>query len=137
MLLAWRGDDNETSSLLKPLARGFRRVTVHGQSMVPGLLPGDRLLVVPVRRLRPGQVVAVPDPRHPARLLVKRVAAVDRSGARVTVLGDNPPASTDSRDFGPVPRASVVGRAVYRYAPAGRAGRLPAAWRRRGGGHLR
>lgn len=105
---------------------GCRRVMVHGRSMAPGLLPGDRLLVVPVRRFRVGQVVAVPDPRHPARLLVKRVAAVDAAGATVTVLGDNPELSTDSRDFGPVPRASVVGRAIYRYAPPARAGPIPA-----------
>jgi hypothetical protein len=42
---------------------------------------------------------------------------VKASAAGLTVRGDNPSASTDSRDFGPVPAASVRGRVVYRYAP--------------------
>jgi nickel-type superoxide dismutase maturation protease len=101
-----------------------RRVAVRGASMVPALWPDDRLVLIPAWRLRQGDVVAVADPRRTDRLLVKRVARVDRQAGLVTVLGDNPDASTDSRHFGPVPRRSVVGRAVYRYAPAGRAGRL-------------
>jgi len=64
--------------------------------------------------------VAVSDPRRPARLMVKRVAAVDVGV--VTVAGDDPSASTDSRQFGPVPRALVRGRVVYRYAPPDRVG---------------
>ena len=90
--------------------------------MLPRLEPGDRLVLLPLRRVRPGMVVALPEPGDPGRVLVKRVAAVD--GDRVTVLGDNPAASTDSRTFGPVPAAALLGRAVYRYAPLPRAGRL-------------
>ena len=101
-----------------------RRVVVHGASMSPTLEPGDRLLLAPAWRPRTGQLVAVRDPRDPSRLLVKRVAAVDRRNQRVTVVGDNPGASTDSRVFGPVARRAVVGRVVYRYAPPGRAGRV-------------
>jgi nickel-type superoxide dismutase maturation protease len=101
-----------------------RRIAVHGDSMVPSLQPGDRLLLVPAWGLRKGEVIAVRDPRDPDRLLVKRVSAIDRRASLVTVLGDNPGASTDSRAFGPVARRSVAGRVVYRYAPAARAGRL-------------
>ena len=97
-----------------------RRVVVEGRSMEPGLSPGDRLLVTRATRVRPGDVVAVRDPRHGARLLVKRVAAV--LGDEVVLRGDNPEASTDSRHFGAVPSASVVGRAVRCYAPPWRAG---------------
>src|SRR5436305_1226061 len=76
----------------------LRRVTVHGDSMRPALEPGDRLLVVGFLRPRPGDVVAVVDPRDAGRVLVKRVAAVDASGGGlITVLGDFPEASTDSR----------------------------------------
>jgi signal peptidase I len=54
--------------------------------------------------------------------MVKRVALVD--GDTVTLLGDNPDRSTDSRAFGPVNRERVRGRAVYRYWPVDRRGRL-------------
>lgn len=97
-----------------------RRVAVEGDSMRPTLVPGDRVLAVRGRRARPGALVVVRDPRSAARLLVKRVVEV---GPRGHVLaGDNRAASTDSRAFGPVP--SVWGRAVFRYFPAERAGRL-------------
>ena len=109
----------------------LRRVEVRGGSMSPALLPGDRLVVVarpwsPPRWPRPGEVVAVRDPREPSRVLIKRVIAVDRPRGTIEVAGDAPDTSTDSRQFGPVPRASVVGRAVYRYAPVGRSG--PGPW---------
>ena len=61
-----------------------RRVVVHGASMLPTLRPDDRLLLVPAWRPRTGQLVAVRDPRARGRLLVKRVAAVDRRGGLVT-----------------------------------------------------
>jgi nickel-type superoxide dismutase maturation protease len=100
--------------------------------MTPTLLPGDRLLVAAgparwARRPAVGSVVAVRDPRRPDRILVKRVAAVDGAAGTCTVAGDNPPASTDSRQFGPVPLAGVVGRVVYRYGPPGRTGPLDRA----------
>jgi len=105
--------------------------------MAPALLPGDCLVVIKpappglaaffsrAPGLKPGEVVAVRDPRHPGRVLVKRVSSVDRDGATLEVLGDAGQASTDSRTFGPVPMSSVLGRAVYRYAPPGRTGRGP------------
>jgi len=97
-----------------------RRVTVEGMSMEPTLAPGDRLLVVRSTHPRPGDLVVVRPPGDARRVLVKRVSAV--LGDEVVVRGDNPEASTDSRDFGPVPRQAVVGRVVRRYAPAWRAG---------------
>ena len=112
-------------------SRVLRRVEVTGASMAPTFRPGDRLLVWTGSSRRPpwlsvGDVVAVADPRDPGRILVKRVAAVDPVSATLDVLGDDPGASTDSRHFGPVPMASVVGRAVYRYAPRDRTG--PGPW---------
>ena len=102
----------------------LRRVAVHGDSMRPALEPGDRLLVLrsPRWRPRPGDVVAVVDPRDRERVMVKRVAAVDETG--VTVLGDHTDASTDSRAFGAVDAELVLGRAIYRYWPEQRRGRL-------------
>ncbi len=102
-------------------ARRLGRVAVTGGSMRPALEPGDRLLLVRRCSYRPGAVVAVPDPRAPERLLVKRVERVLPDG-RLEVLGDDPSASTDSRAFGPVDPALVRGRAVWRYAPPERTG---------------
>jgi len=70
-------------------------------------------------------VVALRDPRDGDRVVVKRVASIDRAAGTLEVLGDAPGASTDSREFGPVPLASVVGRAVHRYGPPGRSGPVP------------
>ncbi len=102
--------------------RPLTRVQVHGDSMRPTLEPGDRLLVLRGAPLRVGDVVAVGDPRAPARTLVKRVAA--RGPAGMTVLGDNAGASTDSRTLGPLAPDAVRGRAVYRYFPDSRRGLL-------------
>jgi nickel-type superoxide dismutase maturation protease len=91
--------------------------------MIPTLLPGDRLLVVG-RRFATGDLVALRDPREPGRVIVKRVVSVDATAGAVVVAGDNPAASTDSRQFGPVPPELVLGRARWRYLPKGRRGRL-------------
>jgi len=103
-------------------ACGALRVEVDGPSMLPELAPGDRLLVARARRLRAGDLVVVRDPDEPPRLLVKRVVAT--GGAGVEVAGDNPGASRDSRHFGPVAPALVLGRPWYRYAPEAARGLL-------------
>ena len=102
------------------------RLEVTGESMVPTLQPGDRLIVVrgigPLRpAIRVGDLVAVPDPRLPQRTLVKRVMAVEAGG--VVVEGDNETASTDSRHFGPVAAGTLLGKVIYRYHPEERRGR--------------
>lgn len=105
--------------------RRSERAEVHGDSMVPALEPGDRLLIWHTKRLKTGDVVAAGDPRDPGRTLLKRAAAFEDGG--IYLLGDNERRSTDSRHFGPVPWRLVRGKAVYRYAPRQRTGRLPAA----------
>ncbi len=100
----------------------LRRVEVVGPSMMPTLQPGDRLLLAGVRQPRAGDIVALVDPREPSRILVKRVLSV--SDQMVEVGGDNPTESTGSETFGAVPARSLHGRAIYRYAPPTRVGRV-------------
>jgi nickel-type superoxide dismutase maturation protease len=103
-------------------------VEVRGASMAPSLLPGDRLLVeshsYQGRAPRPGEVVLAADPREPARELIKRVASIDDAASSVELRGDAPEASTDSRAFGAIPLSAIRWRAVFRYWPPQRAGRL-------------
>jgi nickel-type superoxide dismutase maturation protease len=98
-----------------------RLVVVDGESMCPTLEPGDRVLVLSLRA-RVGDVIALRDPRRPERIIVKRVHAIVEGA--LDVRGDNEAASTDSRTFGVVAPRAVLGRVVYRYAPAARAGRV-------------
>jgi signal peptidase I len=38
------------------------------------------------------------------------------------VMGDNRPRSSDSREFGPIPISSIVGKVIYRYFPPNKVG---------------
>jgi signal peptidase I len=118
---------------LVALRAGLVVVRVRGESMVPLLRPGDQAVVLRRRflpALRPGHLVVCrypgpPWPRPPgaAPYLVKRVAGVPggsmavvgRSGrvpaGHVVLLGTHEP-SYDSRQFGPVPAAAVLGRVL-------------------------
>ncbi|MDE3064115.1 MAG: S26 family signal peptidase [Acidobacteriota bacterium] len=90
-----------------PLELVVRRLVVEGPSMAPTYREGERLTALRRwRRVRVGDVVVVADPREPSRWLLKRCVA--RSGRQIELRGDNPLASTDSRDFGPVAAASVA-----------------------------
>jgi len=89
------------------------RVAVAERSMEPALRPGDWLLVLRTRRVRPGQVVIARYPGKPDMLLVKR-ATRRIPGEGWWLASDNPAAgAVDSRRFGPVP--VLEGRVVLRY----------------------
>ena len=92
--------------------------------MQPALRPGDHLLVLgwPISARR-GDIVVLRDPEAPSTHLVKRVVGDDSAG-QLVVAGDSPNVSRDSRHFGPVPARFIVGKAVYRYRPPERRGRL-------------
>jgi nickel-type superoxide dismutase maturation protease len=91
--------------------------------MEPALRAGDWIVVRDLSRPpRVGEIVLVRDPRDPGNLMLKRVAEV--ADGACTVLGDRAEESTDSRTFGPVPLANVLGRALFRYGPIGRIGWL-------------
>jgi nickel-type superoxide dismutase maturation protease len=91
--------------------------------MEPALRAGDWIVVSSLwRPPRIGAIVLVRDPRDRENLMLKRVAAV--GDGTCTLLGDRAEESTDSRTFGPVPLANVLGRAVFRYGPITRMGWL-------------
>jgi len=91
------------------------RYRVDGDSMLPNLSPGDFVLVnlnafqdeLPVS----GDVIVA---RHPYRskVLIKRVSEVVEDG--VMIVGDNLETSTDSRSFGRLTFAAIVGRVTSR-----------------------
>ena len=114
--------------------------------MLPGIEPGDWLLVDPMTRRwpRPGSIVVFNEPDS-GTLAIKRVRA--RSGERVPFNGGyialrpdeawlqadasvdlavragfGPP--IDSDRFGPVPVDLLVGRVWFRYGPMLRLGRI-------------
>lgn len=126
--------------------RGPWRVVVSESSMAPTIQPGDWLLVDPTvaRWPRRGSIVVFREPDSDL-LAIKRVAAgpgdrVDLDDGHLILgndeawlLSDAPVAALltigagrpiDSRRYGPVPVAALVGRAWFRYGPAPRIGRL-------------
>lgn len=110
-----------------------RRVVVRGPSMSPALLPGERVLFDRLayrdEAPRRGDVVLAQHPTQTRKRIVKRVAG--GPGETVTVdartwelgadewllLGDAAEMSTDGRDFGPVGRGAILGRAWMVYWP--------------------
>jgi len=115
---------------LLTLRRRLLVVTVHGVSMEPTYVAGDRLLVRRSRleRVRTGQIVVVQGgpgkPGDPtAGRLVKRAVAVPGDPVpphipvadpvvppgNLLVLGDNPARSNDSRRLGYIPADALIG----------------------------
>ena len=91
------------------------RYRVHGSSMEPTLHSGQSVLINPrAYKNKPpdrGEVILLQLPgSDPAQVIVKRVHAV--SDESVVVRGDHTAASTDSRHFGPVPHALILGQVV-------------------------
>jgi NADPH:quinone reductase-like Zn-dependent oxidoreductase len=97
---------------------------VRGQSMQPTLRPGDRLLVRYGGRPRAGRLAVVRLPHRP--IGVKRVRRRVSDGW--DVRSDNTLQGSDSRVFGPVPDADVIGVVLCRIWPP-RLGRRTAARR--------
>lgn len=113
-----------------------KRFVVRGESMMPAILPGERVLVdtlayrweLPQR----DDIVLANHPERPGLVMLKRIAAVqddEVQGRRLNedeywLLGDTPEFSTDSRELGPVRKRDLVGRAWWVYWPANAVRRL-------------
>jgi nickel-type superoxide dismutase maturation protease len=101
------------------------RVAVEGDSMEPAFRAGDWFVATRRGAVRPGAVVVVAHPSRPGFELIKRVrhgpgdlspAGVALGEDQYWIEGDRPERSTDSRQFGPVPRGSIRGVVRWRYA---------------------
>ncbi len=100
--------------------------------MAPTLAPGDWALVVTPTRYGHDDVVVVEHPGRPGYEMVKRIVGVpgDAIGERVLapdeywVEGDYEPASTDSRQFGPVREEGLKAKVLLVYWPADRRRRV-------------
>ncbi|WP_405426718.1 S26 family signal peptidase [Micromonospora sp. NBC_00617] len=127
--------------------RRFLVVNVAGDSMVPSLVHGDRLLVRRTHRLRAGDIVVAHHQEGGQRVvaagspasawLVKRIAALPGDtvpqavvpavgdlvrhvpAGMAVLLGDHPD-SVDSRRWGFVPLRDIEGVMVRRLGPGGR-----------------
>jgi len=104
---------------------GRRRLfQVEGDSMIPALQPKQRLLV----KLRPrdgqspspGTVVVCHHPSDINLVITKRVW--QSKDGWLELRGDNPAASTDSRQFGKVSLERVIGEVTAVIPPTGRPG---------------
>ena len=107
-----------------------RRAVVRGESMLPALLPGERILFdVLAYRIDPpraGDIVLATHLGRPGITMIKRVAGApgDEIEGRTLaageywLLGDTPAFSTDSRELGPFRRADIAGRAWLVYWPS-------------------
>ena len=93
----------------------FTRIRVIGPSMEPAVRNGDWWLVRRTGSVAPGDVVLLVHPNRPDAQVVKRLSWRGSDGW--WVLGDNPDASEDSRQFGAVPDGNIIGRLAWRYHP--------------------
>ena len=84
-----------------------RRIKVVGESMTPTLVPGQFVLVNPVRIPSVDELALA---RHPNEdlLVVKRVATITDNGEFV-LASDNQGAGTDSRSWGPLAADAIAG----------------------------
>ena len=72
-------------------------------------LPGARTYLIQWRTPRIGDVVVFYTPT--GKIAVKRLANI-KPGEMFYALGDNAPQSYDSRNYGPVPKANIIGRVL-------------------------
>ena len=115
-----------------------KRFRVSGPSMLPLLQPDEEVLVNQHayglgHRPQSGDVVIVVHPHKPSLRMVKRViegmqtpegslgsakatSSIEAQETYYWIEGDNLLASTDSRTFGPVPSACILGKVTARFA---------------------
>ncbi len=78
--------------------------------MEPFLKEGDRVLLLRTKNIKKGDIAVF---AAAERDCIKRVASVTRSS--FFAEGDNKQESTDSRHYGGLSKAQVVGKVLWRY----------------------
>jgi nickel-type superoxide dismutase maturation protease len=95
-------------------AIGKRKIfRVQGDSMLPTLKDGDKVMILPTKSIAPGDVVLASHPYKSSVKMLKRVSEITDAG-RYSLIGDNPAKSTDSRTFGSLSIECIQGKAVCR-----------------------
>ena len=84
----------------------IRRVV--GTSMLPALKPNHIVLAIKTRKVNVGDIVII---AHDGKEKIKRISAL--KNGKVFVVGDNQAESTDSRQFGLLSTADIVGRVIW------------------------
>jgi signal peptidase I len=89
-------------------------------------LPGDNLKLINGKYYLNGEMLPEtylpPDLFTFAGSYLKENLEVTIPEGRYFVSGDNRPHSLDAREFGPIPKEDIIGKAVFRYWPFDRAG---------------
>lgn len=82
---------------------------VNGVSMTPTLTDGDTVLVDPTNKVAVGDIILAKHPYKTDVKIIKRITEIGDNG-RLTLSGDNPTESSDSRAFGTVSLESIIGK---------------------------
>ena len=92
------------------LRQGF---LVSGDSMSPTLNDGDVVLIDPKAAFAAGDIVLARHPYKKSVRVLKRIDSIDGQG-RFWLVGDNQGESSDSRTFGSVSKADLLGKVTSR-----------------------
>ena len=82
---------------------------VAGNSMSPTINDLDIVLYERTKKIDTGDIILLEHPYMQSVKIVKRVVKIEMDG-RLTLAGDNPVESTDSRAFGTVSLESIIGK---------------------------
>ena len=89
----------------------FFRFTIHGNSMLPSLKPGQDVVVFNWAYIfsepKIRDIVVI---NHQGRQIIKRISRINNHA--LWVRGDNEKESTDSSNFGAVEKSNIIGKVI-------------------------
>ena len=99
---------------LMVLLRRHASSRIEGDSMLPVLSDGDRVVVDPLSTPAVGDIVVAYHPYKKSVSIVKRVVEIMPAGSFI-LIGDNLDESTDSRSFGAIAADDIFGKVVSKF----------------------